>query len=183
MPRPSTSTTRPMRSTTRTAAPPRSDLLARLDGSGVFERVATIERAADIARLIDDRDALLGRRASARISSATSPPASRPTSRSSPTAATPTPPARRSATSTPSSTASTPTGGPAHGLADPPLKVTRARLVQRQSRDELEHDPRPDRHDHAAAGAAADRAVGGARARGRHLRPVAGDADPAGARS
>ena len=27
---------------TRTAAPPRSDLLARLDGSGVFERVATI---------------------------------------------------------------------------------------------------------------------------------------------
>lgn len=36
-----------------------SDLLARLDGSGVFERVATIQRSADIARLIDNRDALL----------------------------------------------------------------------------------------------------------------------------
>jgi ABC-2 type transport system permease protein len=36
-----------------------SDLLARFDGSGVFERVATITRSADIARLIDNRDALL----------------------------------------------------------------------------------------------------------------------------
>jgi ABC-2 type transport system permease protein len=35
-----------------------SDLLARFDGSGVFRRVATVERAADIARLIDNRDAL-----------------------------------------------------------------------------------------------------------------------------
>ncbi len=35
------------------------DLLARLDGSGVFVRVANIERAADIARLIDDRAALV----------------------------------------------------------------------------------------------------------------------------
>jgi ABC-2 type transport system permease protein len=34
------------------------DLLARFDGSGVFERVATIQRSADIARLIDNRDAL-----------------------------------------------------------------------------------------------------------------------------
>ena len=36
-----------------------SDLLARLDGSGVFERVATIARSTDMARLIDNRDALL----------------------------------------------------------------------------------------------------------------------------
>ncbi len=36
-----------------------ADLLARFDGSGVFERIATIERSADIARLIDNRDALL----------------------------------------------------------------------------------------------------------------------------
>lgn len=36
-----------------------ADLLARMDGSGVFERVATIRRSSDIARLIDDRDALL----------------------------------------------------------------------------------------------------------------------------
>jgi ABC-2 type transport system permease protein len=35
------------------------DLIARLDGSGVFERAATITRAADIARTIDDRNALL----------------------------------------------------------------------------------------------------------------------------
>jgi ABC-2 type transport system permease protein len=35
------------------------DLLARFDGSGVFQRVATIERAADIASLIDDRKALI----------------------------------------------------------------------------------------------------------------------------
>ena len=36
-----------------------SDLLARLDGSGVFERIAIIDRASDIARLIDDREALI----------------------------------------------------------------------------------------------------------------------------
>jgi pyoluteorin transport system permease protein len=35
------------------------DLLARLDGSGVFERVANIERRADIARLVDDRTVLI----------------------------------------------------------------------------------------------------------------------------
>jgi ABC-2 type transport system permease protein len=35
------------------------DLLARLDGSGVFDRVATIERESDIARLVDDREALV----------------------------------------------------------------------------------------------------------------------------
>jgi ABC-2 type transport system permease protein len=36
-----------------------SDLLAGLDGSGVFHRVADLERAADITRFIDDRRALL----------------------------------------------------------------------------------------------------------------------------
>jgi len=35
------------------------ELLARIDGSGVFVRVANIERASDIASLIDDRDALI----------------------------------------------------------------------------------------------------------------------------
>jgi ABC-2 type transport system permease protein len=35
------------------------DLLARLDGSGVFERAADITRADDIARLVNDRDALV----------------------------------------------------------------------------------------------------------------------------
>ena len=35
------------------------DLLSRLDGSGVFVRVANIDRAADIASLIDDRKALI----------------------------------------------------------------------------------------------------------------------------
>jgi len=35
------------------------DLIARLDGSGVFEQVARIYRASDIADLIDDRRALL----------------------------------------------------------------------------------------------------------------------------
>src|SRR5262245_24102320 len=35
------------------------ELVARLDGSGVFERVAEIYRAADIANLIDNRRALL----------------------------------------------------------------------------------------------------------------------------
>jgi ABC-2 type transport system permease protein len=36
-----------------------SDLLARFEGSGVFRRIATVERAADIARLIDNRDVML----------------------------------------------------------------------------------------------------------------------------
>jgi ABC-2 type transport system permease protein len=35
------------------------DLLARLDGSGVFDRVANLDRASDIARFIDGRRALL----------------------------------------------------------------------------------------------------------------------------
>lgn len=35
------------------------DLLVRLDGSGVFERAADIGRQTDIARVIDNRDALL----------------------------------------------------------------------------------------------------------------------------
>ena len=35
------------------------ELVARLEGSGVFERVATIQRSSDIAKLIDDRDAML----------------------------------------------------------------------------------------------------------------------------
>jgi ABC-2 type transport system permease protein len=35
------------------------DLLARFDGSRVFERVADLQRAADIARVIDNRDAIL----------------------------------------------------------------------------------------------------------------------------
>jgi len=35
------------------------DLLARLDGSGAFERVANLERTADIAHMIDARRALL----------------------------------------------------------------------------------------------------------------------------
>jgi len=35
------------------------DLIARLDGSGVFEQVARIYRTADIARLIEDRRVLL----------------------------------------------------------------------------------------------------------------------------
>ncbi len=36
-----------------------SELLSRFEGSGVFERIATIQREADIARLINDRDAML----------------------------------------------------------------------------------------------------------------------------
>ncbi len=36
-----------------------SELLSRFDGSGVFQRIATVNRSADIARLINDRDALL----------------------------------------------------------------------------------------------------------------------------
>ncbi len=35
------------------------DLLARFDSSKVFERVANLQRAADIARIINDRDALI----------------------------------------------------------------------------------------------------------------------------
>ncbi len=35
------------------------DLLARFDGSGVFERVANLQDQADVARLIDDRRALV----------------------------------------------------------------------------------------------------------------------------
>lgn len=35
------------------------DLLARFDGSGVFQRVGNIERQADIARMVDDRKALI----------------------------------------------------------------------------------------------------------------------------
>jgi ABC-2 type transport system permease protein len=35
------------------------DLLTRLDGSGVFQRVANLDRAADIKKVIDDRRALL----------------------------------------------------------------------------------------------------------------------------
>ena len=35
-----------------------SDLVARFDGSGVFARIATIQRSEDVARLIDNRDAL-----------------------------------------------------------------------------------------------------------------------------
>jgi len=35
------------------------ELLSRLDGSGIFERIADLSRQSDIARLIDARDALL----------------------------------------------------------------------------------------------------------------------------
>src|SRR5882757_2390290 len=36
-----------------------AELLARLDGSGVFERVANVHRAADIKQLIDNKQALI----------------------------------------------------------------------------------------------------------------------------
>src|SRR5580700_9878625 len=35
------------------------DLLAHLDGTGVFHRVANVQRAADVKTMIDDRRALL----------------------------------------------------------------------------------------------------------------------------
>ena len=50
---------------------------------------------------------------------------------------------------------------------------SRPRLVQPESRNALEHDPRADRHAHDAADADADGDVGRARARAGHLRPAA----------
>src|SRR5438552_190280 len=35
------------------------DLVAALDGSGIFQRVATLERSTDVKTLIDDRRVLL----------------------------------------------------------------------------------------------------------------------------
>src|SRR5215469_8909355 len=34
------------------------ELLSRLDGTGVFHRTATLQRAADISRVVDDKSAL-----------------------------------------------------------------------------------------------------------------------------
>ena len=56
-------------------------LLAGLDGSGVFERVADLQRASDIKSLIDARRVLLGRADRPGVRTASASPAGAPTCR------------------------------------------------------------------------------------------------------
>ena len=86
-------------------------LLARLDGSTIFQRQADLRRIEDITTWIDSGRALLVIQIP-RISNAICWPANPHRSRSSPMAATPTPPEPRWAMSRPWSTISTPTGAP-----------------------------------------------------------------------
>ena len=153
-------------------------LLAGLDGSGVFERVADLRRASDVKSLIDARRALLivqiDQQFERQLLSGQSADV------------------QLIADGRNSNTAGTAMGyvssivdqfnanwGRDHGIAPPPRADRRARLVQPESRDALVHDSRHDRHADAAADADAHRDVGRARARAGHFRSVAGDAVPA----
>ncbi len=155
------------------------ELLARLDGSGVFVRVANLTRQTDIASVIDQRQALLviqigqdferelqaGKSADIQVIA---------DGRNSNTAGT----ALGYVNAIVAAFNAEWTRGAWPGRAAAANRD--ARLVQPQSRDALEHGPGTDRHAHHAADLAADGDVGRARARARHFRSVAGDAVPAG---
>ena len=153
-------------------------LLAALDGSGVFHRVANLERAADMRRTIDERRALLvlqidqdferrlmsGQPADLQVIA---------DGRNSNTAGT-----AIGYIGTIIESFNTawrnerrPTGRA--GSADD------ARMVQSQPGNALAYDSGFDRHAHVRPNSDADRFVGGARARAGYFRPVAGDAFPA----
>ena len=150
-------------------------LLAGLDGSGVFERVADLQRASDVKSLIDARRALLivqiDQQFERHLLSGQSADV------------------QLIADGRNSNTAGTAIGyvgsivdqfnanwGHDHGIAPPPRAARRARLVQPESRDALVHDSRHDRHIDAAPDADAHGDVGRARARAGHFRSAAGDA-------
>ena len=161
----------------RTAAS--HELLARLDGSGIFRRIANLDGPAAMARAIDDRRALLvvqipqdferrlqarraGRRPGHRRRAQLQHRRRRPRL------------CQHHRRRLQRRLAGRPRPGRAQRAADA------ARLVQRQPGDPLEHDPGADRHpDHDADGDA-DGAVGGPRARTGHLRPAAGHPAAAG---
>ena len=130
------------------------ELLAGLDGSGVFQRVADLQRAS--------RHRSLHRRAARAAGRADRPGfrarAARAASgadvqviadgRNSNTAGT-----ALGYVSSDRRSSSTPTGAPTTARPRPPVQVGRARLVQPEPGDALEHDPRPDRHADADADA------------------------------
>ncbi len=101
-------------------------LLARIDGSGVFQRVANLDRDVDIKTFIDNKRALLVIQSIVTLSAGCCPICRVPC-KSSPTDATQIPPARRSAMSMTLSTALTPIG------------ATVAASRERQSRSQLAH--------------------------------------------
>ena len=60
MPPPMTSTMFPTPCSIKAGAPPPRNYVARLDGTGVFRRVATLETPGEIAKIIDSRESVDG---------------------------------------------------------------------------------------------------------------------------
>ena len=151
------------------------ELLAGLDGSGVFERVADFSARATSSRR-STRAARCSSCRSTRNSSATSCPVSAPT-------------VQLIADGRNSNTAGTAMGyfadivdqfnsswGRDSRCRGGARAARRSCLVQPQSRDTLVHDSRHDRHVDPAPDHDAHGDVGRPRARARHLRSTAGDA-------
>ncbi len=151
------------------------ELLGRLDGSRIFNRVETLEQAGQIKACIDQRRALvviqIGQDFERELLSG------RPAD------------IQVIADGRNSNTAGTATGYVAQvvdnfnaqgartmACLDPPIQVTWARLVQPQPKHPLAHDPQPHRHAHPAANHAFNGHVGGARKRAGHVRSTSGHA-------
>ena len=154
------------------------ELLSRLDGTGVFHRVANLRRARDIKTFIDDRRAVLVVQIDRETESGGCWAARRPTS-------------RVTDDGRDWNAAAVAMGyvnsivlqfnADWRGRARPGESTNpdqRAVLVQPEPRNPLEHDPSPDRHAHNAANAAAHGDVGGPRTQAGKLRSTARDAVP-----
>ena len=155
------------------------DLLARLDGTGVFRRVADFDRAADLKTTINERQAILAiqidqnfeRRLLLGLSSDVQVIAD---GRNSNTAAT----AMGYVTTIVDSFNAD--WRAAHGIASPPIRVLSRTWYNPNLETRWTMIPSPDRPAHAAADPVVDRDVGGARTRARYVRPAARHALPSG---